>query len=705
MGQIGSKDELTQEGIKKITDVKDTDAMMNLIFRYMMKQININDFMKLSEPSTCKEYVISLAAHMSSQFHHLQITPYREKKSDVLLFKKYSELDPSKKSETHSEEEKKSLCLLLSYYYTRIFQIYGALAITLLNDISSSQAITTSAFMSSTRRPMNQTPGYEPTTVAQIKAWGGAAAIMGGAQKEAIQNSSFAFLLSYVVDQEPYIQDKGWKTKYDISNTNGGRVYFDKIGSSTSGNVTMDTGRFMIYHPATRDRYLTLDIYVTPIPNTNEDVSITYKALKHSSDATAVSLPDSLKGTVSIKKTVNSGAFMVYVTEKNNRVETKDISNYFKDIFTELITTYLPKDKKSSVSTEEKSISEEKVPDPLRLSITTLTLQERRTVGHCIARALQLLRTIPSAIPNGPLSYESDICMEKFSFTARKYTGEVVTPSTNPGTRGIPQYGKSLTRSGANSRGLHSLVQLFYDTIQIGSPQIIMGKDSFAEYQEFMKRMANLFRDNIPSMTPSSDMDSGIANIRNRRDEEMCSVELNKKGMPIRINPDTVPIQAVSNVIRELYAIQVAHAKKCGEIFKSLFHITYDGKENPLTISLSKQVLQGGFAEIDRINDRARKVLIDYYSMCEQKYVQGVDLIMEPIRAQKAKPPVMTLRRSVTDPVARMPVAPMAPVARMPVAPVARMPVAPVAPVAPIAPLTNPLRKGGGTRKRHVMRQ
>lgn len=738
MGQAVSLETLTQEGIKEIKDVKDTHAMMNLIFRYMLKQINVNDFMKLSEPSTCKEYVISLAEHMSSQFHRLQITPYREKKSDVLLFKKYSDLDPSKKSERHSEEEKRSLCLLLSYYYTRIFQIYGALAITLLNDISSSQTMS-SSMVPSFVRPVNQTPGYEPTSVAQIKAWGGASGhatrSMGGAQKEEIQMSSFAFLSSYLVDQEPYSSSKGWRTIYDITKPNGGRVYFDKVATSISGGISMDIGRFMIYPPATHDRYVTLDVYAAPIKNTNEDVSLIYKGLKHSVDGASVSLPDSLKAYVAIRRTVGAAKpFMVHIEEKKNSVITMDVAHYLQGVFQELITTYLPKDKRSvDTSAAEKLVSEEKVPEPLRLGITMRTLQERRTAGHCIARALQLLRTIPSAIPGGPLSYESDICMEKFSFSARKYTGEVIIPTTNPGTRGIPAYGASLTLSGANSRGFHSFVQLFYDTIRVGSPQIIMGEKAFAEYQELMRTMAYLFRDQVPSsITPASGMDSGLASIRNRRDEDMCSGELKQKGMPIRIDPTQVSIEAVSDVVRELYAIQVKHAKQCGEIYASLFHITYDGKGNPLTISLSKQVLQGGFAEIDRINDRARKVLIDYYSMCEQKYVKGVNLIVEPARAQKAAAtaaPPLSLRRSVSDPVARTPLvlasvrasgvpAPLglgpasaaSAASAIPVAPVA--PMAPVAPVAPApsrkrssAPKSVRIAQSGGTRKRYVIKQ
>ena len=750
MGQAITTEQLTQEGIKEIKDVKESHAMMNLILRYMMKQINVNDLVKLSEPGTCKEYVISLAQHMSSQFSRLQITPYHEKKSDVLLFKKYSDLDPSKKSDAQTEEQKKSLCLLLSYYYTRIFQIYGALAITLLNDISSSQTASKS-FMAA-ERPVNQTPGYEPTTVAHIQPWGA----RGGAQKEEIQASLFSFIGSYLIEKEPYSSTKGWKTIYDMTNPNGGRVFFDKVATSTTGSVTSDKGRFMIYPPATNDRYLILEVLATRIKNTNDDVSLLYPSLK-SSDGKVMSLPDSFTSRISIRRTAE-GSYMVYVEEKKNSITTMDIANYFQGVFQELIITLPTKGRPTS---EETPMNEEKVPDPLKLAITVRALQERRTAGHCIARALQLLRTVPSAIPGGPLSYESDICMEKFTFTARKHTGEVVTPKEVPATRGVPEYGKSLSTSGASSRGFHSFIQLFYDTIRVGSPQLIMGDKAFEEYKEFMGKMADLFMDDVPSVTPETAMDAGLAKVKNRRDDMMCTGEGMSKGKPMKID-SRVNIKAVSDVVSELYSIQVKHAKQCGEIFESLFHITYDEKKNPLTISLSKNVLQGGFVEIDRINDRARKVLIDYYSMCEQKYVKGVNLIVEPMRREREvkrsanairaaqAAPALPLQRTMSNQTPARPAIPgpllTFPTRSAPAATPAAIPtVTPASPARPLAlapamtaptaarpltlapvmtapaskaPLQAPTSKAptrltrqfsapsqGGTRKRHVMRQ
>jgi hypothetical protein len=630
MGQVGSTGEFTQEGIKEIKDVKETDVMMNLIFRYMSKKIMVIDLMKLSEPDTCSQYVISLAQHMSTQFSRLQILPYKENKSDVLLFKRYSELDPSKTSEGHSKSEKESLCLLLSYYYVRIFQIYGALALTLLNDVSLSEATLTAS--KDDPRLVNKTPGYGKTRVANIQQFGGGYTL-GGADTvdttQKLRDTKFKFLNpddnnSYLMN---YDQKNGWKTKYDASSqATGGRVYFKITGTRTikDGEPTV-LGEFYLYAPAKQDRYLILFVEATPIVGTNYDVTLHYTKLK-SSDSTLVGIPSSLKNSdVSIKSS-DDIIYTVHMKDvKDKSTTTKSIPAYFQEVFHDLISDFSLKAKKP---TSDGEINEEGTPEPFKLKTTIGALQDRRTTGHCIARALQLLRTIPSTVKGGPPSYQSDICIEKFSFTKRSYKGEV--SSVPSSTRGIPTYGSSLADAGADTRGFRSLVQLFYDTIRVGSPQIIISDQAFTEYTNFMKTMAHLFKDTAPTTTKEIKMEKGLADIKNKRDKGMCK-ELSSEDKPIPIDP-RVNINAVSAVVKELYQIQVKHAKKCGDIFKLLFDIAYDEKKNPLTISLSKNVLQGGFEEINRINGLARKVLIDYYSDCEHKYVQGVDLIVAPIR-------------------------------------------------------------------------
>jgi hypothetical protein len=747
MGQVGSTGEFTQEGIKEIKDVKDTDAMMNLILRYMIKQIGLNDFMKLSQPDTCQLYVISLAQHMSTQFSRLQIMPYREKKSDTLLFKKYSELNPSTSTTDHPLVEKKNLCLLLSYYYVRIFQIYGALALTLLNDISlSEKAIKTS----DTPRRVNQTPGSEMTRVANIKQYGGFHGGLhrgGVATKSQINDSLFKCVSSYLVNQEQPDQTKGWIMVFQHTTPNGARVYFDKTGQTkTSAGVITDSGKFTIYPPATNNRYFTLEVSATPIEKTSQDVTLKYGTLKAFDSSTKITLPPSFK-PVSIKW--NGTSYEVHTPIKD-AVTITDISNYFNGLFDELMPLLLSK-KKSETSDTLEDVDETDTDEAIKVTYMKQGLESRKTVGHCIARALQLLRTMPSAA--GTL-YQSDICMEKFTFSSRSYKG--VYTSSDGLTRGIPEYGKSLAqKSDAGSKGFRSLVQLFYDTVAVGSPHIFMGDTAFLEYQKFIKKMADLFRDDTPQATPTMKLDKGVAEIKNKRDKELCETELKKSGAPISINATTA--KEVSKIVQELYRIQVNHAVECGKIFRSLFEITYDARNNPLTISLSKRVLTNGFEEIDRINAHARAVLVEYYTKCEHKYVQGVNIIMEPIRrerqvklsadatraeqASRALPLQRTMSNqtvprypALAPALAPAPAPALKPLLTFPTRPAAPAPAAPAAAPAAAAPrplLTFPTRpvasapaaapvarpplmrahstqnrvKTGGTRKRHVIRQ
>jgi len=729
MGQVGSTGEFTQEGIKEIKDVKDTDTMMNLILRYMIKQIGLNDFMKLSQPDTCQLYVISLAQHMSSQFSRLQIMPYREKKSDMLLFKKYSELNPATSTTDHPLVEKKNLCLLLSYYYVRIFQIYGALALTLLNDISLSQTATK---VSDTPRRINQTPGSETIRVANIKQYGGThSGTHGGAvaTKTQLSDSFFKWVSSYLVDTEPD-QTRGWKTAFQNTTPNGARVYFDKTGQSkTSSGVISDNGRFMIYPPATNNRYFTLEVTATLIKDTNQDVTMKYITLKPSDSSTKLALPDFLK-PVSMIWNVKTNTYEAHMTETKDTVTTMDVSTYFNDLFDRLMLV-LPLKKKSETSETSGEIDETETDEAIKVEYMKQGLESRKTVGHCIARALQLLRTIPSA---STTLYQSDICVEKFTFSSRSYKG--VSTSSDGLTRGIPEYGKSLAqKSDAGSKGFRSLVQLFYDTVAVGSPHIFMGDTAFLEYQTFIKKMADLYRDDTPKATPTMKLDKGVAEIKNKRDKELCETELKKSGTPININATTA--KEVSKIVQELYKIQVNHAIECGKIFKSLFDITYDARNNPLTISLSKKVLTNGFEEIDRINAHARAVLVEYYTKCEHKYVQGVNIIMEPIRrerqvklsadatraAQAAQQAAPALQRTMSN--QTVPRAPK-PLLTFPTHPVASAPSGvPLqttpskgtpsnAVSVPTRKIADPSRltltrqftaPSGGTRKRHVMRQ
>ena len=52
-------------------------------------------------------------------------------------------------------------------------------------------------------------------------------------------------------------------------------------------------------------------------------------------------------------------------------------------------------------------------------------------------------------------------------------------------------------------------------------------------------------------------------------------------------------------------------------------------KEINLQIKINDAVLKGGFPVIDRINNSARQLLVDYYSNCETTYIRGMKTILD----------------------------------------------------------------------------
>jgi hypothetical protein len=100
------------------------------ILEMMLKDINVKDFYLMATKQECKRYVIFLANQMSKTFHSLRFAPARG--AAGMIF--FEPIDLLQKPSPEKQAERQSLCLFLSYFFVRIFQIYGALAITLIDD-------------------------------------------------------------------------------------------------------------------------------------------------------------------------------------------------------------------------------------------------------------------------------------------------------------------------------------------------------------------------------------------------------------------------------------------------------------------------------------------------------------------------------------------------------------------------------------------
>jgi len=588
-----------------------TRDVMNILLEYMLREITVRDFVSMTNPEECKKYVMFMANHLYQHFYELRVTPLRDR-NGVLVFRKIKELvDPQ---DQQDKEEKQSLCLILAYFYTRIFQIYGALALTLIDDanfmVSSGATSILQQQQGRTLKPRGYSPYY----------------MQGGANI-----GNFNFLRGYLNSEKEY---EGFRTKYPITRV---PIFFNTrviTDDSAISDSEIQEGTFLIGTGGSKPSKLKVTAGRSSFGAANITMKIGelryYKKKDKEWEERTATIPET---TLRDKKM----EFVPYNYEdigKTATYQTKggdSLAEYFNKLFDRLIPYIQTLTETGQITEygisddEKKTYSEEGTVKELRLGRLISNLRDQRPLGHCIGRALQLLQQVP--VSN---EFVSNVCNVKFSeirSTQRTSTGKIVT--VRPG---LPSADSSLQ----DNAGMAMTELLFYDAISAGSPKLLISdrpidgrKSSLEQYIEFMRRMATLFGDN-PDRNASSLRSSGLSGIKNKRDRELCGDTKTE----IRISPGVAG--QVQTIVRDMFRIQFEHTNACSDIVRMLFDIKKDSNGRT-SISLSERIIKLGFPEIERINHAARELLMKYYSTCEERYVQGMAVVVQSKRQGEAQ--------------------------------------------------------------------
>ena len=555
-----SRDELAGKTI-------DTQNMINEIFKFMFTKLKIPDFTNLSDTEKCKKYILFKANALNHYFNQVQIVPTKNS-SGVIAFRKYSEMTPETIPSTVQQQ---SLCLMIAYYYTRIFQIYGALALTLLDDVND--------FSETQKQTQRTAPGFN----------------MSGGKVPPDELGAFGFLSEYLTEN---IQKSNYKV--DFKNPD----HYVKIFFTTTESESYDRFRYM-YDRRSSITTGKFEIYLThktPIatftfkeisPNKyryefgNVSYEIRDKKEKKYKEFTK------LFGTNIIKVKDDKISYVI----KDREHTDEDVKQFFDTLFTAIIPEIV-----SLYNGNEDSTVPEKVKKGLDIKkiIDKIKPGKNRPRGHCIARALQLLNTTGNLLPSGNMT---SICA---TFD-----------------NGLPKKNETLS----SSPGLHALANLFYDTIQSQNLKIGIepenGTITLDKYIDFMKKMAQQYdSEKYEKIQKEDTIHYTIDNLKYTRNNTYCKTD---KEIGISQN---VAISVNENV-KELFNIQYQHAIECGKIFNMLFKIKRDTSNRITNISLSDKIYKIGFPEIQNINNHARNVLVNYYTSCENEYIKGSKKIFE----------------------------------------------------------------------------
>ena len=111
----GSSTQLSEGSLKQAADVlaqktKPTRDVVDVLFKYMITELKINDFYKLTSPEECAKYVAFLGSRLEPLFYDLKVMPSKGKDGTIY----FQKLDQLQKFTEADKADRNSTCLFIA---------------------------------------------------------------------------------------------------------------------------------------------------------------------------------------------------------------------------------------------------------------------------------------------------------------------------------------------------------------------------------------------------------------------------------------------------------------------------------------------------------------------------------------------------------------------------------------------------------------
>jgi hypothetical protein len=626
--------------------------LINDMFEVMRTKLTPEDFLKLGNPSQCKTFVFMMADSIQNMFTALRIRPRRAGDSGVVFFEEADALRTQ-------NPETKQLCLIIAYFYIRIFQIFGALAITVLDDPSAGPVLAATrlgepgiagiagqqpAGLFGRKLPGIQIGpgiplGVRPARPAAAPGIPGRPLMRGGYEEEDHQEGGAdsgyftgpaqQFYQLRELFDNPQVLPAGKKQlrmfpfrdnanfllipgrQHESRNQNlkltldQDRAIYAQMTASKIGllpdilHFKITLSNFLYKDAAIADRFALSKINLQ-LRSYKEELQIYSddRGKTWRSDKSRLSVVEELDQTAGRVQEI------VRQLETNPEMKLQDVAAVKKRA---VAAVAVPGQQRPyGAAGQPVSRGDVFVPKALQNEYIINTLKSigtNRPVAFCVARALQLIDA-PSLFSSQIKTAVSGVCFGSFQ--------------SRPAS--APEVGKTLDKM----TGLRMLDQLFYTApyIEQDKSQIGVDKEDTAAYADFLKEMAGLFGRPGAGQT-------GIDRIQ-VTENPGCVADAAKKYLNIT---DPKAIAAIMKIVGQLFSRQLAHTKRVLAFYNSrLFQIIR--VKNPsggidLTYRLHPKIMGGGLPELAKISKEARDILVDYYEGCEKTYQEGVKLVLQ----------------------------------------------------------------------------
>jgi hypothetical protein len=604
--------------LNRVQMIKATESprfLLDRILRFMMDEINDKDVFRMQDPGVCEKYLILTADAMQKYFIDINILPTKDK-SGKLYFRRITDLQ--KPRDKVVEEQLKSNCLTLAYFYVRILQIYIALALTIVDDPrlipGASSLGTSSIVLSRPTLPGARISGGDGSIPAS------ALGLKGGALPKMIYVGSGS-------------QSGGDGTEFTINDLVKERIL---VPAATSGKYTF------------RER-----VTITAETKGQSDIMVvTQESLLNQSSSSSsygygygYGSGSSSKPKVVVQLSIADGSPRINIIEFSRQGRSETASN----TFLELTSNYEPRDSSfgstlakffetvlgelnrgqttmldklkaalsekygaynynharsdgslSSRQLERVSLQSSSAVPALDFSRSLQDLSGK-PLAHCLARSFQLLN-IDALGPKVPASARSSICKTKFLMDGS--SDEAPVPGRGESIKAIP--------------GINALNFLFF----VLGKNIKLSDRTRVEYAAAMTELSRVFSDS-PKKYDAAQLSGKMDELLDIRSKGRCDSSSEGRELPIAGQQVAIARKGVA----ALWGYQVQHALKVEALFKQLFAVT-KSQQGQIVMGFNQNILVKGLPEIERIASLARTLLVDYYSHCEDFYQKTVSAMV-----------------------------------------------------------------------------
>jgi hypothetical protein len=584
-GVVSSPKSLTRRQLLEITQ-KPRD-FVNHLFQVMITQLTSKELLDLGNRAKCKDYVFVMADAIYKTFEAIKVQPTKDSKTGVLFFKKITDVTKGVGGQQTYEH-----CLSLAYFYVRIFQIFGALAITVSDDPSSGQVL---GYL---QKPPER-PTYGPP-VPQIRgampvpfqARGG---YISKDENRDLYRKMESLKLNFIAPILTYVSQDNNRYKLSFDSNSNMQILIGK--GSTSINI--------IY--STDNNYITASLRISSsdrsrnmlLSRDNQMVfTLTNFELR---DESLNKVIKSISKSYNLRVEKSDDYFYAKRTDIGSDTE-RSLSEKLEELF-EKVKEEL--DKKGVEPGQSRNVQSRNVqgkPSQYDVGVSEglytgfiqkyLEHKEKNTLPFCVARAIQLIDVnVLDAI--SPTAIRTHICETSFE----------------PVSGMVPKAGEGLDMS----IGLKSVNQLFYSTYYIEKAsesdfKFMLKPDD--GYLQFLTNLQGVFAADNKSLTKLSDI---------KLKDPGCDPGI--KGKSLQIN-EPAAMKNIFQTVNSLFQLQAEHTKKVIDIMKNrLVEIRTVGGQS--TIKIHSNLTKGGVTEINKLAFEVRNILTDYYTKCEKLYQVG----------------------------------------------------------------------------------